>query len=71
MSTTTSTECARIPRRPWVLSKQYGMTLVISQDNDIVLGTASCQRLGEDALKFIVTAVNEYHPKETQKPNTP
>lgn len=55
-----------IPRRPWVLSKQYNMTFVLSQDNEIILGYKSCNYLGDDVLKFIIEAVNSYKkPTET------
>lgn len=48
----------QVPRRPWLLSKQYGMTFVLSQDNEIILGSATCQKLGDDLCKYIVEAVN-------------
>lgn len=51
---------SEIPRRPWVFSKQYSWTFVLSQDNEIILGTKSCEALGDDVVKFIVAAVNAY-----------
>jgi len=53
----------QLPRRPWILSKQYRMTFVLSQDNEIVLGDVPCTLLGEDVLKFILAAVNNYQPQ--------
>lgn len=47
-----------IPRRPWVYSTQYEMPFVLSQDNEIILGTETCKRLGERVCRFIVNAVN-------------
>ncbi len=56
----------KIPRRPWVLSKQYGMTYVLSQDNEIIIGNESCCRIGDKLLKHLIEAANSYadHPKE-------
>ena len=61
-------ETKLIPRRPWVLSKQYGMTFVLSQGNDILIGSKACEYLGDDILKFIIAAVNAYSPNEKDKP---
>ena len=51
-----------VPRRPWLLSKQYDMTFVLSQDNEIVLGGNACRKLGDDVLRHIIAAVNAYSP---------
>lgn len=51
---------AKIPRKPWVLSKQYGMTFILSQDNEIVIGSKACEYLGDYVLKYIIEAVNNY-----------
>ncbi len=53
-----------IPRRPWLLSKQYSMTFVLSQDNEIIIGDRACKALPEDVLKFIIAAVNAYPSNE-------
>jgi hypothetical protein len=51
-----------IPRRPWLLSKQYSMTFVLSQDNEILMGDTACKYLGDDVLRHIIAAVNAYSP---------
>lgn len=53
-----------IPRRPWVLSKQYSMTFVLSQDNDIIIPDSTCKYLGDDVLRHIIAAVNAYSPND-------
>lgn len=53
-----------IPRRPWLLSKQYSMTFVLSQDNEIIIGDTSCKYLGDDVLRHIIAAVNAYSPND-------
>ena len=53
-----------IPRRPWLLSKQYSMTFVLSQDNEIIMGDTACKYLGDDVLRHIIAAVNAYSPNE-------
>ena len=50
-----------IPRRPWVLSQQYGNTFVLSQDNEIVLRSDVCKQIGEETLRMIIEAVNSAH----------
>lgn len=47
-----------IPRRPWLLSKQYDMTFVLSQDNEIVLGSDTCRKLGDGLCQYIIDSVN-------------
>lgn len=54
-----------VPRRPWVLSKQYDMTFVLSQNNEIILGAKTCEYLGNDVLRYIIAAVNAYSPATT------
>lgn len=54
--------CSAIPRRPWLLSKQYSMTFVLSQDNEIIMGDTACKYLGDDVLRHIIAAVNAYSP---------
>jgi hypothetical protein len=54
-----------IPRRPWLLSKQHSMTFVLSQDNEIVLGSVTCKHLGDNVLNYIIEAVNTYSPNTT------
>jgi hypothetical protein len=51
-----------IPRRPWLLSKQYAMTFVLSQDNEIIMGDTACKHLGDEVLRYIIAAVNVYSP---------
>lgn len=51
-------ELLDIPRRPWLLSKQYGMTFALSQDNEIILGSDTCRKLGDDLCKYIIESVN-------------
>ena len=53
-----------IPRRPWLLSRQYGMTFILSQDNEIIMGRYNCAKLSDDTLQMIVDAVNAFEPKE-------
>lgn len=53
---------AAIPRRPWLLSKQYEMTFVLSQDNEIVIPGNACRKLGDDVVRHIIAAVNAYSP---------
>jgi hypothetical protein len=59
-----------IPRRPWLLSKQYSMTFVLSQDNEIVIGSETCKRLGDHVLRHIIAAVNDYSPDQGSIPGT-
>jgi hypothetical protein len=53
---------SEIPCRPWLLSKQYSMTFVLSQDNEILIGDTACKYLGDDVLRHIIAAVNAYSP---------
>ena len=57
-----------IPRRPWLLSRQYGMTFVLSQDNEIIIGASTCACLGDDVVRYIIAAVNDYSPDEVAIP---
>lgn len=58
MNTTDTPRTDACPRRPWLLSKQYNMTFVLSQDNEIILGDTACKHLGDDVLNFIIKSVN-------------
>ena len=53
-----------LPARPWLLSKQYNFTFVLSADNEIIIGDTACKKLGDELLKFIVAAVNAYEPND-------
>lgn len=55
-----------IPRKPWVISNQYGARFVLSQDNQIILGEMSFQRLGPELIKHIVESVNKNTEPTTQ-----
>ena len=57
-----------IPRRPWLLSKQYSMTFVLSKDNEIIMGDTACKYLGDDVLRHIIAAVNAYSPNDPSSP---
>ena len=50
---------AGMPSRPWVVSNQYGMMFVLSQNNEIIIGAATCKKLGESVCRHIVASVNE------------
>lgn len=47
------------PRRPWVISNQYGFKMVISQDNEIILSNKMCEAIPDRILKLILDTVNE------------
>ena len=60
-----------IPRRPWVLSKQYSWTFVLSQDNEIIIGDTACKYIGDDVLRFMIEAVNTHSPNDQAEPLPP
>lgn len=60
---TTAAPPLPFPRRPWVLSKQYAMTFILSTENEIILGDSACKYLGDDVLRHIIAAVNSYKPE--------
>lgn len=53
-------ESPNIPRRPWLLSRQYGLTFVLSQDNEIIIGDTACRLIDDAVLHHIISAVNAY-----------
>lgn len=55
---TVMSEQPKIPRKPWVLSNQYGMKFVLSQDNEIILRPSVCEKIPDWMLKHIVEAAN-------------
>lgn len=53
----------KIPRRPWLISNQYGLKFVLSQDNEVIFGGEAFARLGDDLMQMMVLAVNIHQPK--------
>jgi len=56
--TTPSTPITKIPKTPWLVSKQYDMTFVLSQNNEIVIGANTTDKLGTTTIQYIVDSVN-------------
>ncbi len=53
---------APVPRRPWLVSSQYGMQFILSQDNEIIW---RADWMPMDMLRVMVKAVNDFQaPKK-------